>query len=43
MRVRVSGGAGAGSARGVLRLMLASLVLGELPIRDAMLGVAVLD
>jgi hypothetical protein len=25
------------------RLMLASLVLGELPIRDAMVGVAVLD
>ena len=33
----------AGSARGVPRLMLASLVLGELPIRDAMVGVAVLD
>ena len=36
-------GRSAGSPRGVPRLMLASLVLGELPIRDAMVGVAVLD
>ena len=32
-----------GSARGVPRLMLASLLLGELPIRDAMVGTAALD
>jgi hypothetical protein len=37
------GGADRPGARGVPRLMLASLVLGELPIRDAMVGVAVLD
>jgi hypothetical protein len=42
---RLSGWGGADwpGARGVPWLMLASLVLGELPIRDAMVGVAVLD
>jgi hypothetical protein len=36
-------GSSAGSACGVPRLMLVSLILGELPIWDAMVGVAVLD
>ena len=37
------GGGDRRRARGVPRLMLASLVLGELPIRDAMVGTAALD
>jgi hypothetical protein len=42
-RVRVGVGPIAGVRAEFPRLLLASLLLGELPIRDAMVGVAVLD